>query len=150
MTAPNDPTIGGTETLYRRVADSGDTSMMVTDQHTNEPRPSSGAFKMNDDGCSIYLHSVLADAGMGVKDVAKTPQNVVFSVTADQARRHSLGVVRDPWPDDVDDAAEAAHPRQAAHGLITKPEHLSKNARLKAFRALKEAAVIHIHPQRPR
>src|SRR4051794_9022128 len=97
----DDRTIGDDELLFRRIADAGDENMIVIDELTGLRRASSGAFALDDDGCSIYLQSVLAAEGLGAADVARDlRKNVVLSVLAGEVRARHLGIQRDPWPPD--------------------------------------------------
>jgi hypothetical protein len=123
---PND------EEVLRRLSDSGP-SMIAMDLVTGERRPTSGAFKPDDDGISVYRRSLLELAGLGPQHVVRTPLNVVVGVQVKDLRDIELDVRDDPWPSDID---EAEHPRNAAHALITGLETLGKNQRRRKQKAL--------------
>ena len=57
----DDPSIAGDEVVLRRVK--AKPSMVVTDSLTGAVRPSSGAFKPDDDGISVYREQLLLDVG---------------------------------------------------------------------------------------
>lgn len=110
--------------------------MLAIDAVTGQRRPSSGAFKPDADGVSIYRASRLAATGLGVVAVVRDPWNVVVALGVGDVRAVPLGVRDDPWPDDID---EPEHPRNAAHALITGWQGLGKNERRRRQRALAEA-----------
>lgn len=126
--------VDDSEILYRRLFDGGP-NMVTTDVVTGEQRPSSGAFKPDEDGVSVFRQVVLEAAGLGPADVRKAPSNLVASVLTAELRSEEMGldVVPDPWPQDTDDAD---HPRNAAHALVTGFEGLGKNARRRRQQAL--------------
>lgn len=123
--ADDDPSISDGDALYRRLSDSTP-SMVAYDQETGERRPSSGAFKPDADGVSVYRRSRLEEEGLSASDVVRQPWNLVVSVDVGDIRSIALGVHDDPWPFDVD---EPEHPRNGAHALITGLQHLGKKAR---------------------
>lgn len=120
MTAPpsvaNDATIDNQDLLLRRVYDAGATTFVVIDQLSRRRTPTSASFRVQDDedGLSLYLESVLVAAGLDATAVVSAPMNAVAALPAQAIRSVGLGVVRDPFPDDVPDPA---HPRHAAHAL---------------------------------
>jgi len=129
----DDPSIPDADALYRRLSDSSP-SMVAYDQETGERlRPSSGAFKPDPDGVSVYRRSRLEEDGLSGQDVARHPWNLVASVDVGEVRSIALGVRDDPWPSDID---EAEHPRNRAHALITGLERLGKNGSAGASRSL--------------
>jgi hypothetical protein len=132
----DDPGIPGSELLFRRISRSGDTSMIITDEVSGDRTISSGAFVMDDDGCSVYLASILSSSNLGPEDLAVAPQNVVISLTAKTVRAAGLGVRLDPWPPEG-----GTHPRNAAHGLITNVHGLGSKKARSARRSLAAAAV---------
>lgn len=136
----DDGSIAGDDTLYRRIARHGDTSMMVIDEASGEVSISSGAFKMDADGCSVYLQSVLTEHSMGPAELVNSPQNVVIAITADQVRDERLGVRRDPRPFEEDGY------RGEAHALIVNPADLGRKALRRAFRVLAHGATIVVTP----
>ncbi len=110
-----EPAIPDDDTLYRRLS-SDKPDMVSVDRATGERRPSSGAFKPDADGLSVFRRSKLEKAALTVKDVATQPQNVIVSVTVAEVRSiEALDVCDDPWPKDIPDAE---HPRNGAHALI--------------------------------
>lgn len=128
----DDPSVPGDESLLRRLSDDGP-SMIATDAVTGERRPTSGAFKPDPDGLSVYRLSKLVEFDMGAADVARTPWNLIVSVSVEQVRSIELGVRDDPWPRDID---EEAHPRNVAHALIVGWANLTKGERKRRQKAL--------------
>ena len=141
----DDPGVQNSELLYRRIADAGDTNMLVVDENTRDVQINSSVFALDDDGCSVYLHSVLARRDLEPRHVTVAPRNVVVSVSATTVRTHRLGVRPDPWPD-VRDEGDAEHPRHEAHALIVNPRQLGSKQLLKARRAIARTAVICVKP----
>lgn len=120
--------------------------MIVTDAQTGERRPSSGVFKTTDpDGMSVYLKSVMDAIGMGSIDLVRSPNNAVCTVAAGTVRATALGVVSDPFPDDVGDD-DPDHRRHAAHALITGFAGLGRSAARRVARHLANAAVLVVDP----
>ena len=72
--------------------------MVAWDLETNEPRPTSGAFKPDADGVSVYRLMILTDAGLAAADVVREPLNVVVGVGAGEVRSLDLGIRKDAWP----------------------------------------------------
>ncbi len=100
--------------------------MVAVDLETGRRRPTSGAFKPDDDGVSVYRRALLTAARLGPDDVIRHPWNLVVSVDVGDVRSIGLGARDDPWPPDID---EPEHPRNAAHALITGLESLSRGHR---------------------
>jgi hypothetical protein len=107
--------------------------MVAIDQVTGVRRPSSGAFKPDSDGVSVYRRSLLDRDGLGPEDVMTSPRNIVVGLEVGDVRSIGLGTWNDPWPTDIPDPD---HPRNAAHALITGLEHLGRKARLRRQQAL--------------
>jgi hypothetical protein len=128
----NDLDIPDEDVLLRRLSDSGP-NMIAWDLETRQPRPSSGAFKPDDDGVSVYRLMVLTEAGLTPDDVVREPLNVVVGLGAGDVRSLGLGIRNDPWPQDID---EPEHPRNVAHALITGLELLGKKQRIRRQREL--------------
>lgn len=128
----DDPRIPDTDALYRRLSDSRP-SMVAVDLETGARRPSSGAFKPDEDGVSVYRRGLLTVTGLGPDDVVRHPLNLVVSVDVRDVRSIGLGARDDPWPSDID---EPDHPRNAAHALITGLERLSRGERKHRQKAL--------------
>lgn len=129
----DDPRIPNDESVYRRLSDGGP-SMIAVDLKTQERRPTSGAFKPDDDGVSVYRKSKLAAAALTAADLVRAAQNVVVSLDVGEIRSLAqLGVHDDAWPGDVDDPE---HPRNGAHALIVGWNGLGKNQRIERQRAL--------------
>jgi hypothetical protein len=125
--------IPAAEMVYRRLADGGP-NFVTTDLQTGERRPSSGAFKPDDDGVSVYRHSKLNAAGLGPADLVLRATNVVVRLSVgDVMTVEPLRVVDDAWPADVD---EPEHPRNGAHALITGWADLGKGDRRRRQSAL--------------
>lgn len=141
---PDDPSITDDEIMYRRIAHAASADMITTDTESGARMPSSGVFKCRDvDGVSVYLDSVLVQAGLGPADLLRAPTNAVCSLRAGTARSNALGVVRDPWPPDTDDPS---HPRHAAHALVTGMNRLGSKAARRVARELARRAVLVIDP----
>lgn len=128
----DDESIPNAEVLYRRLADPGG-SMVAIDQVTGVRRPSSGSFKPDADGVSVYRRGLLEQSGLGPEDVITGPRNLVVGVEVADVRSIGLGAWNDPWPTGIPDPE---HPRNAAHALITGLEHLGKKTRLRRQQAL--------------
>jgi hypothetical protein len=137
----DDPAVGDAEILLRRIATYGDTNMMIVDDVTGEARISSGAFRLDHDGCSVYRSAVLDARGLSATAVVRAPQNAVVSVTAAAVRSVSLGVRPDPNPPEGD-----GHPRDEAHALIVNPSPLGKNPLRRALRELAATARFVVTP----
>ena len=123
--------------LLRRLSDRGP-SMLVTDQVTGMQRPTSGAFRPDKDGLSVYRHDRLADNKLTVADVIRHPQNVVAALAAGEIRAmEDLAIVDDPYPNagTPDD-----HPRDVAHALVVGWATLSKNQRIRKQKAMSTLA----------
>ena len=107
--------------------------MVAVDLETGERRPTSGAFKPDEDGLSVYRRGLLDAAALGPNDVVRNPWNLVVSVEVGDIRLIGLGARDDPWPADID---EPEHPRNAAHALMTGLERLGKGERRRRQKAL--------------
>jgi hypothetical protein len=129
----DDLAISGDELVLRRLSDSGP-SMIAMDLLTGKRRPTSGAFKPDSDGVSVYREIKLRADGLGAIDLIKEPQNVVVGLAVGEVRSFAqLGVRDDPWPVDI---AEPDHPRNGAHALIVGWQGLSNNQRRGRQKAL--------------
>jgi hypothetical protein len=134
--------VASDEIIYRRLADPGD-NFITKDALTGAwQKPSSGAFKPDDDGVSVYRHVILESHGLGPADCVMTPTNVIVGMStedvrnvniADSGQTTPLDVIPDPWPSDVQDPT---HLRNSAHALIVGWDGLSKKQRLRGQRAL--------------
>lgn len=114
------------DAVFRRVANDSP-SMVVVDVLTGHRRPSTGAFKLDPDGISVYLRSVLSRSGLSASEVAVRPGNLVVELpVAAVVDVPPLTVRADPWPRDIPDAT---HPRNAAHALVVGWEGLSRAQR---------------------
>ena len=142
----DDSTIADDEVLYRRIAHYGLGDLVAVDAITGHRRPSSGAFKSDDDGISVYLNGILSEAGLGPHDLVRAPQNAVVALRATAPRQLSLGVVRDAWPTGTDDDD---HPRNAAHALIVGFLGLSGKERRRTQKALAQLCTWVIDPGAP-
>jgi hypothetical protein len=108
--------------------------MIAVDLKTQERRPTSGAFKPDSDGVSVYRKSKLDAAGLTANDLVRAPQNMVISLGVGEVRTLAqLGVRDDAWPEEI---ADPSHPRNAAHALIVGWNGLSKAQRLERQRSL--------------
>jgi hypothetical protein len=121
----DDLSIEGDDLVFRRLSDGGQ-SMIAKDTVTGERRPTTGAFKPDPDGVSVFLRSVLTANDLGPEAVVTRPENLVVSLTAGDIRSIDIGIRRDPWPGDVPDPD---HPRYVAHALLKGLEALSNNER---------------------
>jgi hypothetical protein len=144
--ARNDQTIADGSVIYRRIPSVQDINLVTVDAVSGQRRPSSGAFKPDDDGMSVFLSDVLAEHELGPESLIRNPNNAVVSLLASDPRSHELGVVRDPWPTDTDNAT---HMRNAAHALITGLELLGAKRLRKVQRDLACRAVWVIDPAPP-
>jgi hypothetical protein len=132
----DDPTIPDDELILRWVP-AFSPSQLARDSGTGEiVGPTSAAFNPDTDGASVYLDSVIQAGGLDVRDVTHSVTDSVWALRVGQVRELSLGVRRDPWPQDVDDPE---HPRYAAHALITGLIGLSKRSRIQAQKGLARA-----------
>ena len=111
----DDSSISDDEILYRRIAHYGSGDLVAVDAITGHRRPSSGAFKSDNDGISVYLDGVLSEVALGPQDLVVRRRTQVVAFRAAVPRQLSLGVVRDAWPTGTDDDN---HPRNAAHAPI--------------------------------
>jgi hypothetical protein len=137
----DDAPVKDDEELYRRIARHGDTSMMVTDEASGATRASSGAFRLDSDGCSVYRRSMLEAHDLSAEALVRDPLNVVVSITAFAVRNVRLGVRPDPWPPDSD-----GHPRDVAHALVVNPNELGKKPLHRALQTLALGSVICVTP----
>ncbi len=137
----DDAGVADSEVLYRRIARDGDEAMIVVDEATGGRIIRSGAFVVDEDGCSVYRDSVMRESSLGLADLVSAPQNVIISVTVAQVRRAALGVRGDPWPDGSD-----GPPRDVAHALIINPDDLGKKRLHRARQALASDAVVCLTP----
>lgn len=128
------------EVLYRRLSD--DSPNMVTiDKATGLRRPSSGAFKPDEDGISVFRDSVLRKRELSAEVLAdRSLGQLIASIRVGQVRQGDMGVRDDPWPPGVPDPS---HPKWEAHALIVGFEQLSKNDRIRKQRLLASQATLH-------
>jgi len=119
--------------------------MIRTDLATGERRPSSGSFKPDEDGVSVYRESKLKEVGLQPAAIIKKPWNLVVGLLVGDVRAISpLGVRDDPWPAGIE---EPDHPRNAAHALIVGWDELSTGQRMKRQQALaKSPSMTFIYP----
>ena len=139
----DDPNILDEEALYRRIYNDS-RNMIAVDTVTGDRRPSSGAFKPDEDGVSVYRASKLRHVGLGPKDVTTAPSNLVVSVSVGSVRTlQPLGVADDTWPQGV---PNPDHPRNGAHALIVGWSGLSTNVRRRYQKKLAELAAF-VYPE---
>jgi hypothetical protein len=143
--AGGDGTVPDDDAVYRRLSDSGP-NMVSIDVGTGLRRPSSGAFKPDEDGVSVYRDSVLRAAGLSPVDLVRAPQNLVVIVTVSDVRSiPPLDVRDDPWPPSVPDAG---HPRNGAHALIVGWDGLSTSERKRRQREIvRLPSMRFVHPR---
>lgn len=97
--------IPDSEVLYRRLSDDSP-NLVVVNLETGARRPSSGAFKPDEDEISVYRHQLLSDAGLGPDALLRDPLNLVVAVAVGEVRSIHLGV--------RDDHLAKAHPGAGA------------------------------------
>jgi hypothetical protein len=119
----DDPSILDDDELLRRLA-ADDQAFVVRDLVSGTRRPTSGAFKPDADGVSVYQSTLLADAGLSARDVMVHESNLVVGFLTADVRAIGLGIVPDRWPPD-----DQGHARGVAHALLIGLETLSKNER---------------------
>jgi hypothetical protein len=108
--------------------------MISVDLETGERFPTSGAFKPDDDGVSVFREGLLAAAELGAAEIVKGPQNLVVRLPVAAVREICpLDVADDPWPADVPDPS---NPCYVGHALIVGWEGLGKKKRLSRQRQL--------------
>jgi hypothetical protein len=100
--------------------------MAVQDSVKQEIRPSTGAFRPDEDGISVYRDAPLRAAGLGPSDLTTALDDLVFGLAVREVRSLDLDVRDDPCPPGIPDAE---HPRNGAHALIVGFESLSTSAR---------------------
>jgi hypothetical protein len=128
-----DSIISDDEIVFRRLSDSSP-NMVAIDAITGVRRPTSGAFKPDDDGVSVYREAKLLIAGLGVADVVRNTLNLVVGLKVGEVRAvQPLDVQDDAWPPDIN---ESDHPRNAAHALITGWDGLTRGERRQRQQAL--------------
>jgi hypothetical protein len=114
------------DAVLRRIPNSGP-DMLRSDLVTGERRPSSGAFKPDEDGISVFREGVLQAVGLGPSAIVRNPQNVVVRLPVSDVRAvDSLDVVDAAWPSYVEDPD---NPCYVAHALIVGWEGLGKKRR---------------------
>lgn len=134
MSATDDPRITDEEALLRRVVINNATASW--DGNLRRWLPSTGGFKIDPDGVSVYRAHVLSVAGFGPADVTGTKKTAaVFEVAVHQVRAESLGVVGDPQP--------APDRLGAAHALITFPVEGPAAKKRRLRRLLGQARIVH-------
>lgn len=135
----DDPSIEDGDRVYRRLSDNGP-NMIAVDVLTGTRRPTSGAFKPDDDGVSVYRESLLRRGSLTAVDVVRAPQNLVVAVPVGAVRSiRPLGVRDDPWPTGIPDED---HPRNAAHALIKGWNGLSRGERKTRQRKLADLTTL--------
>lgn len=134
------------DTVYHRLA-APTADMIAVDQATGARRPSSGAFKPDSDGVSVYSQWAMTARDLQLGHLLRRDGNLLVGLDVNEIRTlDGLNVVGDPWPEDIEDPQEAAHPRNAAHALITGlPE--TKKARIRRQGELARlSSVALLHP----
>lgn len=129
--------IDNSDAVIRRIAHTRP-DMMTTDRITGKRRPSSGAFKPDVDGVSVYSRDGLGKCGLEPSAVRRNEENALATVPVSQITHLAfdripgakLTVVGDPWPEHENPIHK--HARDAAHCLIQGMEGLSTGER-KAF-----------------
>ena len=118
------------DAVYRRLSDTGP-SMVYIDPVTGEQRPTSGAFKPDADGVSVYSRMAMSAVGVEPADLLVRSGNVVVELPVSAVRDSEppLDAVGDPWPADI---PEPDHPRNAAHALVVGFDGLTKGQRKRA------------------
>jgi hypothetical protein len=121
----------GQDAVLRRIP--RDPNMLYTDLVTGEIRPSSGAFKPDSDGVSVFREGVLEAALLEPSAIMRRHDDLVARLLVSDVRALTLDVVDDPWPGDVDDPANRCY---VAHALIVGWNGLGKKRRVKLQREL--------------
>lgn len=129
----DDPSIPNEEVLYRRIS-SDSPNLIATDAVTGEKRPSSGSFKPDKDGLSVYRKTILQESKLELEDITTSTSNIIVSIkVADVRNLPPLGVVNDPCPQGIKDEG---HPRNKAHALIVGWQGLTPRERKQRQREL--------------
>jgi hypothetical protein len=116
--------LDGSDVVIRRLSHQGP-SMIATDRITGARRPSSGAFKPDEDGVSVYSQAAMTDRNLTVHDLRTGDANVFVALAVSAIRDVTdLDVVGAPWPSYAD-----SHRRNAAHALIVGWGSLTKKQR---------------------
>jgi hypothetical protein len=139
--APGDQlNIPDEEVIHRRLSD--DSPNMVTiDKATGSRRPSSGAFKPDEDGVSVFRESLLRERGLSAEVIAdRSLGQLIASIKVGQVRQGEMGVRDDPWPPNVPDPT---HFKWESHALIVGFKGLSKTERIRKQRLLASQATVH-------
>lgn len=127
-------TVEDSETLCRRIPEIP--SMWAPNKESGGRRPSSGAYKPDSDGLSVYLLSVLAAHGLPVSAVRARDDDAVCGNEVTDLHPMKLSLRLDSYPADVPDPAA---PRHVAHALVLGwPE--GEKARRRLQRRLAELA----------
>jgi hypothetical protein len=116
--------VGNDEVLYRMLFP----TWVSIDKITGLRRPSSAAFKPDEDGISVYREEILIRDGLNASDLTRNADDPVVSFTVADVRSLSLDVREDAWPADVPDPE---HPKHAAHALISGLNELGSSAQLR-------------------
>jgi hypothetical protein len=126
--------ISNEEIIYRLLFPNAD--WISVDKITGERRPSSAAFKPDEDGVSVYREAILTAERLGPSDLTRTAIDPVVAFTAADVRGVGLDLLADPWPQDVPDPK---HRKHAAHALISGLNALGPKPQLAVRRKLAKA-----------
>lgn len=137
------PRVPDAEIIFRRIPVYASMDFVTVDKISGKTRPSSGAFKTDADGVSVYLRGVLEEHDLNPRDLIRTPQNAVVELPCEVPRNDSLDVLGDPWPPGSDDPT---HKRNAAHALIAGLQPLSSKKRRKIQARMAQKSVWTILP----
>ncbi|HRY11183.1 MAG TPA: hypothetical protein P5544_14545 [Candidatus Nanopelagicales bacterium] len=114
----DDPTISDDDSVLRRVPQ--EPNFVVWDEQTGAERPSTGSFRVDEDGVSVFLLSVLRDLPDPCRSVADADPDRpgrCIELPVGACRDRGMGVARDP----VDEP-----PLGTAHALILAPAEMGK------------------------
>jgi hypothetical protein len=85
--------------LYRRIANIRDPNLLVFDEGSGTTRISSGAFSLDNDGCSTFLKSLMYRASLNVSAPLITPEkNVVILITVEAVSGRASACDEIPGP----------------------------------------------------
>lgn len=122
------------DSIFRRVPTA---DMLAIDQVTGKRRPSSSAFKPDSDGVSVYSQYAMSASCLVPGHLLRREGDTLVQVAVAELRSlDGVDAVGDPWPQDVTEADDLKHPRNAAHSLIVGFENRGKNARIRVQQEL--------------
>jgi len=121
---PREAHVADDEVIYRLLF----SDWVSIDKITGLRRPSSAAFKPDEDGLSVYREEILIRDGLSASDLTRNADDPVVSFTSADVRSLGLDVHVDALPPDVPDPE---HPKHAAHALIIGLNEFGSSAQLR-------------------